>query len=510
MSDKKQAALQALANTHEEPFVLIDQRYTIVAANRPYEGLYGASPNDLVGRKCHEVSHQSAVPCHMRGEDCPLQQVMRTGQQADVVHMHSDARGGVDRVHLRGYPLVTETGDRLMGESVRQIDTRPEAENPDAPSREVRPDMAGSSLQFRKILLQLTAAACTHEPILLHGETGTGKELAARYLHETSPRQGKPFLTLDCTLLPEHLFESELFGHERGSFTGSAGQRKGLFELAHGGTLFLDELGELPLAQQAKLLRALECGTFRRLGSEESRHADVRIVAATNRDLTSLIVNGQFRADLFYRLSVFDITLPPLRQRLDDLEELSRAILQARPSRPLQSKLGAGMACRCSHPSPVLSPEALDKLRRYSFPGNVRELRNILRRAAAQSGDGIIRPEQINLPAQIELPVEPVLLPPMDEPSEPDDDGFQLRSFRRLDLTTQKQLLVRSLALYDGHRGRMAEKLGLSERTLYRKLTEFKLTDRAFAKPFPVIDPQTVPLQACSEPGTSYPPVLLE
>ena len=360
--------------------------------------------------------------------------------------------------------------------------------------------MVGTCLPFRRILQQLTAAACTHEPILIHGETGTGKELAARYVHESSPRQGKPFMTLDCTLLPEHLFESELFGHERGAFTGSTGQRKGLFELADGGTLFLDELGELPLAQQAKLLRALESGTFRRLGSEESRHADVRIVAATNRDLTGLILQGQFRADLFYRLGVFDITLPPLRQRLDDLEDLSRAILQARPSRPLQSKLGTGMTCRCTHPSPVLSPEALDKLRHYTFPGNVRELRNILRRAAAHASDGIIRPEQIHLPIRIEPPAQQ-RLPDMDEPREPkelDDDDVQFNSFRRLDIATQKQLLLRSLALYDGHRGRMAQALGLSERTLYRKLTEFKLTERSLAQSFPVIEPQAVQWQKYS------------
>jgi len=231
--------------------------------------------------------------------------------------------------------------------------------------------LVGSSLAMRQIYAVLGRASASNAPILLLGESGTGKELAARAVHDHSQRRDGPFVVFDCGASSETLIESDLFGHVKGAFTGAQIDRPGAFELAHGGTLFLDEIGDLPVSLQPKLLRMLEAGEVTRLGGRRPERYDVRVVAATHRDLADEVGRGTFRGDLYYRLAVVEVHLPPLRQRLEDLEELVRVFLE-----------------REGRPADEVRSENLDRLRAYHFPGNVRELRNIITRAVALSAPG--------------------------------------------------------------------------------------------------------------------------
>jgi DNA-binding NtrC family response regulator len=232
--------------------------------------------------------------------------------------------------------------------------------------------------------------------VLIGGETGTGKELLARAIHYESPRAAEPFVEINCAAIPANLLESELFGHERGAFTGAVAAKPGLFELAHGGTLFLDEVGSLPLELQPKLLRALESREIRRVGGQQSRRVDVRLIAAGHTDLRAAVDRGEFREDLYYRLHVVALTLPPLREREGDVELLAETFL-------------ARLATACDLPVPPLTPEVRAALRGYGWPGNVRELRNAIERAIVLSPRGTLRPEELGMreasrPAAGELP----------------------------------------------------------------------------------------------------------
>ncbi len=245
--------------------------------------------------------------------------------------------------------------------------------------------MVGNSSKFKKILELTQAVAPTNTSVLITGETGTGKELLARLVHELSPRRDKPFVRINCAALPSGLVESELFGHEKGAFTGAEQTRTGKFELAHGGTLFLDEIGEMPLEAQAKLLRVLQDGVVERVGSTDGLVADVRVVAATNADLSINIGNGRFRSDLFFRLNVFPIEVPPLRERPQDIPILARHFIE---KNRLQLK----------RPSQNIDAASLERLVDYSWPGNVRELKNVIERAMILSSSDNLIIEELLLP----------------------------------------------------------------------------------------------------------------
>ncbi len=232
--------------------------------------------------------------------------------------------------------------------------------------------LIGSSMSLRRVWNSIQMVAPTDSAVLIEGETGTGKELVARAVHDESSRRGGPFITLNCAAVPGGLLESEMFGHERGAFTGALMQTTGRFHLAHGGTLFLDEIGDLPLELQPKLLRVLQEREFERIGSSRTIRVDVRIVAATNRDLAQMVQDGQFRADLYYRLNVFPIVLPPLRERCDDIPLLVRHFV---------GKFAQRMNKQVNH----IPSEFMEVLRFHDWPGNIRELQNLVERAVIMS-----------------------------------------------------------------------------------------------------------------------------
>lgn len=309
--------------------------------------------------------------------------------------------------------------------------------------------MVASSQSMRAVFALLQQAAPTKATILITGETGTGKEVAARAIHEISPRRGKPFLAINCAALPETLIESELFGHEKGSFTGAAERRAGCFELASGGTILLDEIGEMPIGTQSKLLRVLEDRRVRRLGSAKEIEVDVRIIASTNRDLRTAIQNAAFREDLYFRLNVFEVDLPPLRERLEDIPLIASAQIR---------ELNRRHDCRVAD----LSPEVQAVFQRHNWPGNARELRNVLERAVILCGEGTIAASHLP-PGFAGLPV-----PKAQEVG----DTLILRPGVTAE-DAERQLILMTMQHTRNNRTRAAAMLGISVKTLFNKLKQF-------------------------------------
>ncbi|MEK6666640.1 MAG: sigma-54 dependent transcriptional regulator [candidate division NC10 bacterium] len=314
--------------------------------------------------------------------------------------------------------------------------------------------LVGKSAKMQEVYTQIEKVAAARGAVLIQGESGTGKELVAKAIHFNSPRKSGPFVVIDCGAIPEALQESELFGHERGAFTGAIATKKGLFEEAHGGTLFLDEVAELAPGLQAKLLRALQDGEIRRVGGTKTLHVDARVIAATNRDLAAEVRDGAFREDLFYRLNVFPIFLPPLRERREDLPLLVDHFLDR-------------LAQEEGKPPKRLSPEALRAMMVYAWPGNVRELEHALERAALLSEGETITDH--------DLP--PEILAPKDELTVvlPDSAAGFKETMARLIRDAEVRLIRRALAQSEGNRTEAARLLGISRRALLYKLNEYNL-----------------------------------
>jgi two-component system, NtrC family, response regulator HydG len=445
--------LAAFLDSLPEPHILFDDRYRIVQANAAYRRRF-APAGSVVGRTCYEVSHHYDRPCDEAGESCPMARARMSGQRERVLHLHHTPQGE-EYVNVELLPLRDAAGQRWFVEKMEPL--------PATHGQPVAQGLIGRAPAFRAMLAQVARAAPSTASVLLLGESGTGKELVARALHEASARAAHPLVVVDCASLPETLFESELFGHEKGAFTGAHATRPGLVEAASGGTLFLDEVGDIPPTVQVKLLRLLESGTFRRVGSTELRRADLRVVSATHRDLAAMVADGRFRQDLFYRLATFPIRLPPLRERREDLPLLAEALLaRVAPGRRL-----------------VLAPAALDLLQSHAFPGNVRELRNVLERAALLT-DG----ERIDAVALREALGTAVGMPALaiagrpaaglsgatapigTTPAPAGAPPAAMPSLRAL----EDQTLRARLASHRGTRAELARSLGLSERTLYRRL----------------------------------------
>ena len=292
----------------------------------------------------------------------------------------------------------------------------------------------GASPAWREVISRATQVAATEATTCLHGESGTGKEVLARFIHQRSPRWRGPFIAINCAALPEQLLESELFGFERGAFTGAQQSKPGQIELAAGGVLFLDEVTEMTAAAQAKFLRVLQEREFLRLGGTRPVRVDVRIIAATNRNLDDAVADGEFRADLYYRLNVFDIHIPPLRERRDDILPLA-----------------AGFLREFADTTTELTPEAMEALRRHDWPGNVRELRNVLERALIMCEAPVIDAAHLSLRAKKNVP-----------PSGTTDLE-----------TLEKRAIERVMRDTDGNKVRAAKQLGISRMQLYGRLRKF-------------------------------------
>ena len=418
-----------------EPHILFDTQYRILSANAAYRKQFSPE-RSVVGRTCYEVSHRFSVPCDQAGESCPLVKARESGQRERVLHLHHTPHGE-EYVNIELAPLLDENGEQAF--FIERMESLPVAKG--RPSAQ---GLIGRSAAFQYMLGLVARVAPSMATVMLLGESGTGKELLAQALHAASGRAQRALVAVDCSSLPESLFESELFGHERGAFTGANVARGGLVEAASGGTLFLDEVGDIPLLMQVKLLRLLETGTYRRVGSTEPRHADIRVVCATHRDLTRMVQEGTFREDLYYRLSTFPIHLPPLRDRQEDVELLAQALLErVAPLRKLQ-----------------ISALAMGLLKQQRFPGNVRELRNLLERTALLcDGDTI---EQSHM--QQALAWGGVA-----------SSQRELRPTSRLPqagtLKERERLALQQLVSdHKGSKAELAAYLGISERSLYRKL----------------------------------------
>lgn len=310
-------------------------------------------------------------------------------------------------------------------------------------------NILGHSPVMQEVFDTIRQVAPTRATVLIEGESGTGKELVARAIHQIGPRAQGPFIPVHCAALSKTLLESELFGHEKGAFTGATERRQGRFEMADGGTLFLDEIGEIDSAVQVKILRVLEEHKFERVGGSEMLEVDVRLLAATNRDLRKMVEEGKFREDLFYRLYVVNIHLPPLRDRLGDIPLLVQHFLRE-------------LATENQKPVAGITPDALDLLTAYRWPGNVRELRNVMERMVVLSrGDKLtVR----DLPANIR------------ERAGGKSSGVTLGGNLTI-AAAEKQLIIQALKQHDGSRTLAAKQLGLSRRTLHRKLNEYGLRD---------------------------------
>jgi DNA-binding NtrC family response regulator len=309
--------------------------------------------------------------------------------------------------------------------------------------------LVGRSAPMRQVYEQIARVAGTSVTVFITGESGTGKELVAQTVHDMSRRRDKPFLAVNCGAISPHLIESEIFGHERGSFTGAERQRQGFFERAHGGTLFLDEITEMSPALQVKLLRVLESGTFMRVGSSVAQESDVRIIAAANRDLACAVAQGQLREDLMYRLHVFPIEIPPLRARPDDIPLLVAHFLQEIGQREGQPRRA--------------TPAALERLARHPWPGNVRELRNALQRAWVMSTGSEITEAWLPQVSRHEAP-------PVSAPSR--EGGLPVAMGTPLAMV-ERQVILATLAHCGQHKERAAALLGVSLKTLYNRLKAY-------------------------------------
>ncbi len=434
-----QISIETFLSSHNDPCVIISRSADILAANQAFLSQFDLTEDKIVGQPCEFVyfGNQTNPTASIH------QQVLKTGvSRSYICCLESDhVARTICRSHC--FRLNSDNDDFVIAEVIMPLEGQSKGL--------AQSNMAGSSTQLLHLIDELAHSARNRLPVLLEGESGTGKELAAEFIHNASAQRDNPFLTVDCTVLGADLFESELFGHEKGAFTGSTATKKGLFELADNGTIFLDEIGEIPLAIQPKLLRALESGSFRRVGGTETLKVSVRLVCATNRDLRAMVDDGLFREDLYYRIAVFTIQLPALRKRLSDLPELCTTLL----SRQVQT----------GETVPSLTPEALIKLSGHSFPGNIRELANVMNLAQTLTSDLKIEAEFIRYPTVPEVTIGLGGIPrePQQEVSMPNKD--ELEALQIGDI----------LERFSGNRREVAEYLGISERTLYRKIRRYNL-----------------------------------
>ncbi|WP_428938414.1 sigma-54 interaction domain-containing protein [Fontivita pretiosa] len=413
----REEKLSRLINSAMDAIIDLDDDGRIAVANAAAERIFRCPVSQLIGRPIDQIMTNAGSRMLVELSS----QIERAGDGWGALHVPGSiqarrfdgeifaAEATISRYEMHGRPsrmiILRDVGERVEAERrIRSL--KAQAQYLEEQIRDLGNfnQILGRSGAIRQVLKDIEQVARTDATVLVMGETGTGKELVARAIHGGSQRRDKPLIKVNCAAIPAALIESEFFGHEKGAFTGATQRRDGRFALADGGTLFLDEIGELPLDLQAKLLRVLQEGEFEPVGSSQTRRVDVRVIAATNRDLSRAASDGAFRQDLFYRLNVFPIRIPPLRERPDDIEPLARDFAQR-------------FARRMGRAAPLLSERCIGRLRAYSWPGNVRELENVIERGLITSVDGSLNldralPESTGVAAVAAPSSQPATVPP--------------------------------------------------------------------------------------------------
>ena len=396
-----------------------------------------------------------------------LKEVQRRNLPVTVIVITGD--GSIDEavqaLHLGAYDFLTKPIDLdhlrvVVRRALRERELRDELTylRNELRARYSFHNILSKNPQMHAIFELISNVAYTNTTVLIEGETGTGKEQTARAIHQASQNRTGPLVAVNCAALPETLLESELFGHEKGAFTSAVGQRRGRFEMAHGGTLFLDEVGDVPLTMQAKLLRVLQERRFERVGGSQSIEVDVRVIAATNRNLKRLVAQGTFREDLYYRIHVVKIDLPPLRERPEDIPLLATHFVN-----------------KCTRPGDVprqISPRTMEVLLNYRWPGNIRELENAVERACVTSRDGVLQVE--NLPPEVLTPSSP------RTPFHIDLDRPLPEVLRDAVNGVERQYISKALKKTRGNVSRCARICGMSRRSITGKIAEYKLDKSVF------------------------------
>lgn len=424
--------VQSMINAIDKPAIFITPEYKILAVNEAYRDTYETEV--VVGQsRCFEISHGHSSPCDKHGEDCPIQQCAKTNRVSSAMHIHNTEQGKT-YCDILMKPVKDENGITTgFLEILDRINF--------AAAESETDKMIGTSVPFKNLLTKINRAAKSEIAILLQGETGTGKELVAKALHDSSRRKEKPFVVIECTGLNENLFESELFGHEKGAFTGATHAKKGLIEIAKGGTVFFDEIADVPLSMQVKLLRLLETQCYRAVGGIKQRKADFRIICASHKNLLALVDKEEFRKDLYYRIAGFPISLPSLSERVEDIPALIKHFLN-----------------HSEFHYKKFTDKAIKKLCKYPFPGNIRELKSIVEQAALLANEDLIEmddlPELVHQQNQ-SSPITTHVTMSLDEAE---------KAYLKSVCNTQTCSI-----------DELAETLGVSTRTLYRKLQKYGL-----------------------------------
>jgi DNA-binding NtrC family response regulator len=442
--------------------VLQSKGYEVVTAND------GAAALQQVQREHPAVILMDLSMPRMGGMDA-LPEIKRLDPEVPVIicTAHADLATAVRAMKLGAYDYLTKpfdvellalTLERALERS--QLRSRIDELKRQGPGGSLSERMGGSPA-IAQVIQQVSQVAESNFTVLVQGETGTGKELVARAIHQQSPRRQAPFVAVDCGAIPETLVESELFGHERGAFTGAQAKREGHFQLAKGGTLFLDEIGNVPLATQAKLLRALEQREIHPLGSARAVAVDARIIAATNTELEEGVKAGRFRADLYYRLSEFTITLPPLRSRREDITHLAQRFLDE-------------VSMELRRPVRRVSDEAMQALLRHDWPGNVRELKNVIRKAALLATDVVTAEHIPALNASAPIPSRAA--------TEPSGEDLSLREVAELAaVQAEREVIRHALGATKGNKSQAARLLRTDYTTLHAKMKRYGISARDFA-----------------------------
>jgi two-component system response regulator AtoC len=438
---QKSSVLESVFDQLSDALVLYDPDFRITGVNRSAEKLFGLSSDEMLGRHCQDV-----FKCSVCEPNCGILVGLDQAQSAPntTVRLHTD--NGMERLVVMRTNQMFDDAGQLTGVVATIKDITEEA----APQKRAVIAESPSMREVMNFVRRVSVSEAT--TILLEGENGTGKDLVAKTLHYESIRQAEPFIAINCAAIPDTLLESELFGYEKGAFTDARSQKRGIFELADKGTLFLDEIGEIPLVLQAKLLRVLEDQTFRRLGGLKDIQLDLRVVAATNKNLREAVKEGAFRQDLYFRLNVIQILIPPLRERADDIIPLTRFFIE-HYNRKFKRHIEG------------VTPDAEKLLATHDWPGNVRELRNAIERAMILEESALITPP--SLPIAISRPEAGTVLPVPAGGGMP-SEGLSLED-------NEKSLLVRALEKTNGNQTQAARLLRITRDTLRYKMKKFNL-----------------------------------